>query len=35
VEEEDVEEAFINGKQRVTEDPEYDYEEERRMNKIS
>jgi hypothetical protein len=34
VEEEDVEEAFINGKHRVIEDPEYDYEEERRMNKI-
>jgi hypothetical protein len=33
VEEEDIEEAFINGKHRVIEDPEYDYEEERRMNK--
>jgi hypothetical protein len=31
VEEEDIEEAFINGKHRVIEDPEYDYEEERRI----
>ena len=33
VERDDVEEAFINGKHRVIEDPEYDYEEERRMNR--
>jgi hypothetical protein len=33
VEEEDVGEAFINGKHRLIEDPEYDYKEERRLNK--
>jgi hypothetical protein len=31
LEEEDVEEAFINGKHRLIEDPECDYEEERRL----
>ena len=32
-EEVDVEEAFINGKHRILVDPEYEYEEERRLNK--
>jgi hypothetical protein len=32
-EEVDVEEAFINGEHRILVDPEYEYEEERRLNK--
>jgi hypothetical protein len=31
--EEDIGEAFRNRKHRLIEDPEYDYEEERRLNK--
>ena len=34
IEDVDVEEAFINGDHRIIVDPEYEYEKERRLNKL-